>query len=488
MENFAEVKNSKYECQICGSIISKSSRYGHLRTKKHQNALNGSEPEYKNSPEVRKTLRENYQAHVGRAKATMGEDEYRIKERNRKRAYRKKLKDAKLKAEKAQEEKVKEKQDEKQETDTDTGSSGFGTGSGPTEKKTSVQSKNKKPDETSRKPKKYKKDICNSTLNNFQRSLKVTNKSAAQYLSQMKSLYKKMFEKSWDCITDDWMKNTQGVINFIESKDLFKGKSISNNTKKARYEALVSYIKIKHHNETTAWTNASSQYHKVMIKYRDISEEKRGENILSEKQKISFIPYPELLKMFMSKYKTLPIENRVVCALYLLIPTRRNEAFEQMKISTNMSEKRKSNWLVLSGRKKTPIKIILNHFKTREKYGKQTIDLQSPLLTRKVDFKYPRTLLVNILTEYVNTKNLNDGHYILSPNKKFDKPYHESLFNKLITDSFQKLTGKTSIGSTLLRRIYATQLADEKLSLNMHKQVANLMGHSLTENMKYRIV
>ena len=486
MNNFTE-KNNRYECNICKSVVKRSSRSGHLRTTKHINALNGVETEYKYDSATRAIFRQNYQAHV-KSKRGLDEKGFKEKEKKRKQVYRAKIKKAKMEAQEKAEQVEQSEEAKKAEPTFQKAEPTFQKAEDKPEKK---QTEKTALVQTSRKPKKYKKDICKSTFNSFKNSLTIADKSASHYLDQLKSLYKKIHSKPWDCITDGWIRNAQGVINFVENKDLFKGKAVSDNTKKARYEALVSYIKIKHMNENEGWKVAQYQYHRAMIKYRDISEDKRKDNSLSDKQQLSYIAYPELLKMFIQKYKTLPIQTRVICGLYLLLPTRRNEAYEQMTISTNINEKRKGNFLIVSGlrgRNRTPIKIILNHFKTRSTYGKQIIDLQSPLLIRKVGFNYPRKLLIQILTEYIKTKNISDNQFLLSPNKTFDKPYNESNFNRIIVDSFHRLTGNDSIGSTLLRRVYSTQLSTENLSINQHTKIAELMGHSYQENLKYRIV
>jgi hypothetical protein len=501
--------------------VAKSTRANHLKTKKHINALTGNDKEYKYDPATRAKLRENYQAFVTKQKATLGENEFREKERLRKATYRLKLKKAREEVERKEEKerekasrivefKQREQSIREQEKDLKASEALIDKEQKLLTRRAQVDSQlsqissqkpkpkpnRKKKAPSARNNKRFKKDECNTALDLLEETLNLSNKSSVQYLAQLKSLYKKMFNKPFDCVTDAWMKNAQGTIKFIENKDTFKGRSISNNTKKARYEALVGWIKTKHFRESTAWEFAETQYNKAMIRYAEISDEKRGDNELSDKQKESYIPYPELLKMFIKKHKQLPIENRLVCALYLLLPPRRLEAYERMRVS-NTKEKRKENWLIVHRKPPTrakkgnikPVKIVLNHYKTRDKYESQQIELMNPKLIRDVGYVFPRGLLSEIITQYVTSKRLSDNQYVFSPNKKrFDTPYKETDFSRLIVESFKKLTDKESIGSTLLRRVYATQLYKENLSTNDHTAIAKLMGHSYKENLKYRIV
>lgn len=160
------------------------------------------------------------------------------------------------------------------------------------------------------------------------------------------------------------------------------------------------------------------------------------------------------------------IEERAIYGLFTLINPRRSGTHRIIKIGGFNNT---DNILKMDG--KTPDSLILNDYKTSDQYG-------------QFIFKLPRKLKM-ILKFYIISKGKSTGDYL------FTAPqgglYQPSAFSKLITDTFEKYTGKR-LTTTLLRISFASHFFTLPIS-NTEARVeaeARANGHSVKQFRLYK--
>lgn len=62
--------------------------------------------------------------------------------------------------------------------------------------------------------------------------------------------------------------------------------------------------------------------------------------------------------------------------------------------------------------------------------------------------------------------------------------YSSNGFSKLITNTFNKIY-KYPYNPTLIRKLYTTFIKEQNLHINQKKQIANVMNHSLEQQLLY---
>lgn len=167
-------------------------------------------------------------------------------------------------------------------------------------------------------------------------------------------------------------------------------------------------------------------------------------DLISPKSKVEkqqWFEYDDLLNEFFQDGDKLSEDvMQVILALYLYLPTGRTEYKTLKLIGENDTQNYNDNYLVIDNNK-VPKEIVVNDFKTKNKYISLSRDLSD------------RPELSAILEDYINNESLNFGDYLF--NGKERKNFHN-----LFQQSFLELVGK-KITPKVMRKIYISNLWKE---------------------------
>lgn len=162
------------------------------------------------------------------------------------------------------------------------------------------------------------------------------------------------------------------------------------------------------------------------------------------------------------------IDDRLLFALYTLMPSRREE-WRSVKLTTetNINKLNDINYLIIS---KSPKEVVFNDYKTSRKYGKQIFNIPDEL--------------DNIINKYINIKGLKPNDYLFGLDRDKREYISQPNFSKKISDVFQKIY-KIPISLRFLRQSWSVWINTQKISIKAKKEYINMMAHSQAESDKY---
>jgi hypothetical protein len=162
------------------------------------------------------------------------------------------------------------------------------------------------------------------------------------------------------------------------------------------------------------------------------------------------------------------IDDRLLFALYTLMPSRREE-WRSVKLTTetNINKLNDINYLIIS---KSPKEVVFNDYKTSRKYGKQIFNIPDEL--------------DNIINKYINIKGLKPNDYLSGLDRDKREYISQPNFSKKISDVFQKIY-KIPISLRFLRQSWSVWINTQKISIKAKKEYINMMAHSQAESDKY---
>jgi hypothetical protein len=111
-------------------------------------------------------------------------------------------------------------------------------------------------------------------------------------------------------------------------------------------------------------------------------------------------------------------------------------------------------------------RIVLNEYKTFDKYGQYVVPLNKS------------STLKTQLKKYITDKGLKAGDYLFPPTLRF-----ESGWSKTVRDTFLETTGK-NLNINMLRKIYVSyinELPSNQRTQKILQEVATAMGTSLDQ-------
>lgn len=169
--------------------------------------------------------------------------------------------------------------------------------------------------------------------------------------------------------------------------------------------------------------------------------------------------------------KLTDLKEKLIYALYMLIPARRLEYRYLTFLDGDCEEcdNKDINWIYIKDKK---IKFIFNEYKTKYKYKRQS-------------FNFENDKLIDILKEYINKYQIKGNDLLFKSNKGTLMTYTQ--FGKLTTTIFSKIYNK-KITVNDIRHSWANKVNEDipKMTLREIMEITNFMGHSVLENLKYR--
>jgi hypothetical protein len=270
---------------------------------------------------------------------------------------------------------------------------------------------------------------------------------------------------------------------FLKKKEIIKQhlNAYSINTRKSYLSAIVSVLDLLKSKAT--YKKPYEFYKKLLDETSSDFEEKKKQNVKTEKQAKNWIEWDEIEKLQkeyikdVSNFKNKLTDNEYskllnyfILMLYTSIPPRRNMDYQQMYIVKKYDPKifnDDNNYYCIDCKK-----FIFNVYKTSKKYGQQTISLAD------------NDLMKNAIDNYLK-------HHPLLPKKLGKKNiirllvyYDGAPLNQ--TNSITRILNKIfkkKVGASMLRHIYlSSKYSDE---LEEMKEDAEKMGHSLNQQRDY---
>ena len=259
-----------------------------------------------------------------------------------------------------------------------------------------------------------------------------------------------------------WLSNTKRAIK------LFKSKKLADSTIKSYYNSISIVLNAEGENEL------SNRYGALRDELNKKYVKEQSTGIISEKQAPNFVSKEAFEKMISDIEG---IENKTLSEIQLLLLLKlyqenpsRNELAEFTKVSKDKYNKelrgvKDTNFVVI---RKKRVVFIVNNYKTKDKYGRYRIMLPSSsvLLVKEMIKKQEEKF--KDLEYNKDSLFLNDS----------GNPLTKNNLTKILTRASEKyIEGSPKISTTMIRKIYASDLSAEK---NVKAQkLANKMNHSM---------
>ena len=271
------------------------------------------------------------------------------------------------------------------------------------------------------------------------------------------------------------LKDCDQIIDYIENYKKRDGKAYEVNSKKTFFiniNTLHKYKIVKLPKE------CEKRYNDHMMTHYETAQKEFEENNPSPAVKEFDITWDDIVAAFNKSYEHDKASmETVTMAMYVLIPPRRGYSdYGALNIYYREGDeetRKKENYIVLH---KDSARMVINDFKTVNKFGPYTTDLPKKLV------EIIQESLKKLKRKYVITNN--NGHQFRA----------ESSYSKHITNTFTKYIKKVkagfdkTIGNQELRKLYVTHFTKNinKYSEAERERIAVAMAHSKDMQMHYR--
>jgi len=279
-------------------------------------------------------------------------------------------------------------------------------------------------------------------------------------------------EPNENCLELNWVRATDAVSEFIAGNKTWSTDQSKNSYRSALASVLRNFDEYK--TEYNFYSELSS---KVATEIKT----EIGKNKLSPKLLKNYLKWDTIIEKTEEALvaKDIPLKDKVLMALYTLMPPRRGD-FKDMKIIRTKSKKinkkyiedlsKEFNYLILDKRDR-PKQFIYHRYKTDRTYGSQTFDIADKKLR-------------DLLTQYIRDYKILNADYLLTNSK--GAPY-EKTFSNYIASVFKQATGKT-ISIDILRHSYITDFLSNKPTLNKRAHIAKEMANSISTQAEYEFI
>jgi hypothetical protein len=271
----------------------------------------------------------------------------------------------------------------------------------------------------------------------------------------LKLLKSKIFDEKKLFDEMDYLDDVEKVINALREK-------YSNDNTFNSY--LIAYTVLLGH-----IPSLRSDYLRASALTKDLTKQgqaKRDENTTDDPDKI--IDLSDRQALIDNVGKLTNVTDKLIYAVNVLIPPRRLEY--RFVVLTDETDAKMlqdtNNYLIMRGK----WRFIFNEYKTAKFFGQQDIPIPDDLK--------------QILLAYIKTKKLNLGDLLFSLQRDKREEISQPNFSSLISKAFAKIYG-LEISNRFLRYSASTTASNQNLSKKDRQQLANDMGHSLSQNLAY---
>lgn len=307
------------------------------------------------------------------------------------------------------------------------------------------------------------------------------DKTIKTNLDRVKNLYKKMFEKEFDCKDFSFLKDFETVDRFITEN------WPNQNTQKSYHGSIAAVLRT-----FEGYENEQKQYSDKAALLNSLYVDKKSENLGTEKELKAAIRWDNVM-LLKSKAKKGSAWAEVIFELFTAIPPRRAQDYARLKVfkitkdtpfppnkSIDKSFMKGDNFIVLNKRGK-PVKMIIDAFKQKAR---------NRLGMYKYTFKKKDKELVEVIKNYIDNDKfkVRHGHYIFdADNEELSEEELtalDSVFSKEVKDAFIEIRGldkntKNAFGINDLRKSFSSWHFNPSLSTKEKHHLAKQMGTSL---------
>lgn len=215
----------------------------------------------------------------------------------------------------------------------------------------------------------------------------------------------------------------------------------------------------------------------------ELYEREREQNKLTKAQEKKYIPIPDLQAVFRDHYAKfkeerdakagqpdakwrLFVKRLLILALYALHPPVRQD-YGCIRLYKTKKRHDNNHIILPTGT------LVLTEYKTSSSYGRVESKLPAEaldILKTSLEIE-PRQWLFVKASERPYTHNAKDSN----------------SFSILVNRSLAELAGRP-VDVTSIRRAYTTWLADQGITFAERRRIAEIMGHSVVQSMKYQVV
>lgn len=156
--------------------------------------------------------------------------------------------------------------------------------------------------------------------------------------------------------------------------------------------------------------------------------------------------------------------DKVIYALYMIIPSRRLEYSNIYLINKNTKIKDyEKNYLYYSKTPSNTNNFVFNEYKTSRSMGQQTIDISPELKL--------------ILSNYIKKNKIKNGDKLLNISENYLSKHIKRIFSFVYEED---------VNLNIIRRSWATHINNMKISNNEKMKLTNQMAHSYEQSQKYK--
>jgi len=310
-----------------------------------------------------------------------------------------------------------------------------------------------------------------------------SDKQVKKNMKNLATFYRKYSGgKILDCTDLEWTRDTEKVLEFIDTEPTYKEET----TRNGKRSLLASTLRNlqEYQREYKIYSILSTDVFANKIKPLI------GENKLSESQKKNYMDWKDIMKNINKNKKELSLEDEALIALYTKIPPRRVKDFALMKVLylesnedipketkeyiENLKLNKDFNYLVVK-KNGTPAMLVWFNYKTKEVFKMQYFELKGN------DNKAFRDALQN----YISDAKKKSGNFLFTTKAK-NKPFGGG-FSTHVSKTFNKATGK-KVSANLLRHSYISHILLQNLTLNEREAIAKRMAHSPAIQATYQVI
>jgi hypothetical protein len=277
----------------------------------------------------------------------------------------------------------------------------------------------------------------------------IKKESVKQQLDKVKNLHKKMMKTTTDCSDFSFLRDTEKVIDFVNKE--WK----TDDSRASQIQAISSILQAYggYEKEYTIYSKYSSSK-RIQI------NDKKGNNLLTEKEKLNMLPWKTIENLHK---KIKDPKDKALVAFYTLQPPRRVEDVSLIVIGEHDDPNKNS---LLLDEKNKPHSVKYRKFKTDKTSKKITIVLSETLQ--------------DILAKHIEKAGLKNGDPLFGT---ASKGYFVN-FSETVSKTFKKYTKKT-ITANLLRHLYISNFLNKKRDGTEKQKLAKQMGNSVAMQQQY---
>lgn len=284
----------------------------------------------------------------------------------------------------------------------------------------------------------------------------ITAGTTKQYFDKMKTLYKGMFGKPWDCKELEWTRDTDGVLNYILNRWPVPG------TQKGYTIALTGILK-----RFEGFEREYKIYSDVSVASQKANMKIKKQNKLTPAEAKRILRW-EKLESIRAQKMNVPKIQQILFTLMQQVP-RRAGTYRILQYRTQ--DTTEGNYLIYRGGN---LWVVFNKYKSSalKKHGEREYELGG--------------ILTPMIRNYVRKRGMKDGDYFFT---RKVKPQSEGNFSTYLSDTSGKVLGKTHrMGSRdwrISRASYIVRQPIDDMNTTQKEYEAIKMGHDYKTTQTY---